>query len=883
MYLPRQTSFHVEQRPRMGRSSSSASLVSLHVHNSYLASQVRDLSSHHGLGLANDHDQHSADLSPTHDPYPHLVSSPSLKLDTANAGVSPELQKHSTTTSYIPSSRSTKLQDLFAGSMQSKGPSAPTSSSSRAKTSKYGKPSKHGSLRGYAESRWQRQELLETKILRATDIRRLEWEAKAAMLHESYPLAILLLYRAAMLGSASSAIELARLYAYGLTKGNRPVVVMVYRDPLRSLAWSLEALAIIDSRLSAQIKAARVSTQAIKLLSALWGSPVEATSLLLRAVLAPQVAVFSPSQRSALPLPRISKLAGSQSAGRDPPTAATEDHTIQDELWTRLEDVAVRLSSRLTSERNLPIASSFGPDDEDEEHIVANKLNALSANLKLLQAILQSRSFVLDPVAERLPALKAAWLECSLLNKDTPCVIESEMDRIVSLVYQCAAAQAESSSQDPTSLGKLWEPVPAAVAQWLPELAVPDMASSRTTQVAPSQPTEPKPVDSYPRRDSLRDLEPEDVDTVKKNEASVRPALTMRLSTSHAAPSASVASVFASGQALDQNSPSPHLTSRQQLGRTISHTGSPPAAIDLSSVSSFADLSRSSAEPPSPSDSVRTGFSFTGVRPRRPSSVVSVTPSLLFPPGKDEPLSSSPSDERAIAFPSSPQLSRSRTSSQVVSHSTSRPNLTGGAARPRVTSLYSSPSLTTVSAAQYSTSSTSASASDSLQGIGPIQPRRRTGSNASLSRSMAHMISKTSPSIAETPERHTGEPSGEERPASKATDTLRRLKGQRSGSSLSSRFVADSKAAPVPPLPSWARTPSGSLVSKSTGTVSASSEDRIPMTSTSSNNLPSASQRLERLPHTAIPSVVEDAEAAFTAPKGPSFSTALVVSSPRSL
>ncbi|KAN0064330.1 S-adenosylmethionine transporter [Thecaphora frezii] len=935
MYLPRRTSFSPEQRPKLGRNLSSSSVVSLHVHQSYLASKVGQLSCKHGLGLASsDAANHAGGANSTPFPTSTIFSSPTVQLDGSTASSIDHPAQRSTATANEPAraaGKSSRLDNLFVGSRNAADNSKPSAA----------RGTKNVSLREYAETRWKDQELLESRIMQSSDVRRLEWEAKAAMLRDAYPLAILLLYRAGMLGSASSCISLARLYALGITKGSAPVVVLVYRDPLRSLAWSLEALAILERRLSAQIKAASASGAVTRRLRELWEAPLEAVTLLLRAIISPEVAALSPNQRNAVALPDISKLAGSQSAGRDASGNLAEG--IKEDLWIRAEDAVSRLAARLpASDADVKAQISvhdatLGPDDEEDDEALQRELESLRTHVRYLEAVLKSRSFVLDPRAELIEGLREAWSCCTSLDPHRR-GIEAELQAYAAKAKGCLDGGLSSGDVDSTE-GRLFQPLILSLDQLLPELAVPDLVTRnrQTHAVRASSEAHTETKNKRVRRNSLKKVEPEDIETTAKHEASARPVLTMRLASTPAAASASVASVFASGQTQEPSAFSQSADSRQRLTRTISQSAV-PSSIDLSSIRSpmlaqEMEL-RKSAEPPSPALSIRTDCSFAQARPRRPSSVMSVTPSLLFPPGATEEgdqVSPGERDGDQFLFPVSfaeagaaaPSLPRSKTTSQMATClGGPRPRLAStDSSRPRVASMYSTPSTGEVSfssSAHSALFSTSSTAADSLHSFDTsedsLQPatRRRTSSNASLSsrtRGMAHMISKTSPSISETPERAPlldndqgkgADGLGEVAVGSvssgagerKASDTLRRLKGQRSNSKLHGRFASDGKAfgvsEAVPAVPSWAKTPAASLLQPSTfkttistGPVAGKSEPvkGAPQTKTAPSKQPlTAAQSLERsrMAFSSIPSVIEKSESDKVTTAGPSFTSALI-------
>ncbi len=209
MFLPRHTSIHADHRPSLGRTSSSTSMVSLQVHESILAAKVRDMSAHFGLGLADESASTPQDAD--------TESAP----DTSSSGaVSQASAQHDLVVDGTRGKRS--IDHIFVGGRPSRGQPQLSANNARDQRKAPRHSAQRTSLRGYAQARWSRHEGLCDRVLRATNVAKLEWEAKAALLHHAYPLAILLLFRAASLGSTTASQRLAHLYAYGVTRGVSP-------------------------------------------------------------------------------------------------------------------------------------------------------------------------------------------------------------------------------------------------------------------------------------------------------------------------------------------------------------------------------------------------------------------------------------------------------------------------------------------------------------------------------------------------------------------------------------------------------------------------------------------------------------------------------------
>ncbi|KAJ1022410.1 hypothetical protein NDA13_005317 [Ustilago tritici] len=888
MFLPRHTSFQADQRLAMARRGSSASSIGLQVHETILAAKARDMSSECGLGLADEGTE--AEL--------HDVS----ELDSQVENVEATTRSKQSIDHLFIANRPTPETDHLTNTAHCDGRRPKRHSTKRA------------SLRGYAEARWTRHESLRDRVMKANNVAKLEWEAKAALLHHSYPLAILLLFRAASLGSANACEQLASLYAYGVTRGVSPVVTLIYRDALRSLAWTLEALRLYERRLAAQFRAAHSSSMPSLRLTQIWQGPLEASQLLVRGLLSSDVGAFDPHQRNAVFLPVVDDLSESQCTwALRGGSSHTQSARQAPELWMELDDVVQRWTARLEAERATTLLpSQEGPDEVEEQQQLLTTMQSLSFHLLVLRAIQLTRSLTLEPYAENVKPAQLAWSKAAAVkpHRLVQCPEPTHMIRVLARASDTSdRIYDEQLFSDLSSCAQECLDVSVATDYKRRKIQASDSTHNPASRVADKTQS---PRAKTQSRDRLRDLAPADVETSKQMEANARPALTMRVSRSFAPPQAAVASVSASGehQTALSSGASASNTVRQKYGRAVSSSS-------MALVSGITGIG--SAEPSSPTDSVRTGFSLGVGRPRRPSSVVSVTPSLLFPPESRQD-GQHTTDLDSDDYFSAPSSLRTRATS---SSQSARGEL---GQRPRVASMYSStPALVTstssISLLAPSMLTTSQQSLNALAAANPthipVPSRRRTGSNASLGSlnpRVSSILPKTSPSILEMPEASIGATSisasgvashaETSKRQSAAADTLRRLKGRRSQTDLRALHSARKDQNVAPPVPSvpanLTNLPSSAAASrsplqpsKSTIFVSVEnlpedtiSEARQTAAKATRGKAASAGSAMEhlaktqaRMSHQTIPSVLEEAEtitsAAHTETNGPSFTSAL--------
>lgn len=96
------------------------------------------------------------------------------------------------------------------------------------------------SLRSHAASRLERQKHTHDVIEATTDVKRLLWEAQAAFSAHQYTLAAVLYRRAADLGNDYACAFLAKLFGFGVVRANQSLFLFE-RDSLRGIAWGIAA------------------------------------------------------------------------------------------------------------------------------------------------------------------------------------------------------------------------------------------------------------------------------------------------------------------------------------------------------------------------------------------------------------------------------------------------------------------------------------------------------------------------------------------------------------------------------------------------------------------------------------------------------------------
>ncbi|KAE8231434.1 hypothetical protein CF326_g3552 [Tilletia indica] len=638
--------------------------ASIQVHYLWVAGRYRDLSTERGLGLASE--AHSLGPIPElGDSSDHSGSRPaSAHLNRTGAGTTLAQDK-------LGDRKINPFLDIRNFTSDS------TVKAAARNAGVHG--ARHGSLRSYAADRLKSQELLENRISRTTDVDRLKWEAKSALLNNAHSLAVLLFARAGSLGSISSCITLTKIYASGVTRGSSPRIVVIRRDPLRALAWDVEAFRLLQRKLEPSKYGSAVYSKSSG--SEAWSaeSPqgLEETfrcaELLIRLLRTTESGTASlSSDSSALPDIKTQQRLKSAPSLKDTPNRRAEVRLLWDEVagvirWleTRLERSVALARHRASQAENVA-----DPDDEFDHDETAEYLEALAVQLAYLRAVQSLRTLLQVRSKEAIRAAKERWAQslaaassshCPAGMEDVAPLAEAGLAFIHALPEEgwreeqqdtCENALAEYASNLQEGLSEL--AVPAIGDETTAEkkgtkrseddvkAPQPSTEAANKGQPEASERPEPRKIE---RRRSLQEVPPVDLDSVSNAARTKQINLTQRLVGASQPAVAGLVSVEARGQQHIPRHRGSHYHNGSEddfgYGRAPSTAGlttasfvgnrlASPSVIWLDNGSIAGAYKNSLLAPTRDLE----GFAFP--RQRRPSSVVSDTPSLLFPRSGDE-------------------------------------------------------------------------------------------------------------------------------------------------------------------------------------------------------------------------------------------------------
>ncbi|CAD6909522.1 unnamed protein product [Tilletia controversa] len=653
-------------QPNPFTSGPTTSTASIQVHYLWVRGRYRDLSTERGLGLAAE--AHSlgpiAELGDNSD---HSGSRPASAHLNTKAGAAP--------TDRLGDRKINPFLDIrnFTSDSAARAPAR--------NAGVHG--ARHGSLRSYAADRLKTQELLESRISRTTDVERLKWEAKSALLNNTHSLAVLLFARAGSLGSISSCLTLTKIYASGVTRGTSPRIIVIRRDPLRALAWDLEAFRLLQRRLEPSKYGSAgysQSTSGSEAWSAETPQGLEETfrcsELLIRLLRTTQAGVASlSSEPLVLPNIKTQQRLKSAQASKDAPARRAEVRLLWDEIavvvrWleTRLER-SVALARHRASQDHV---AELGPDDDFDHDETAEYLEALAVQLAYLRAVQSLRTVLQIRSKEAIRAAKERWAQSLAAASSSHC--PAGMDDIAPLaeaglafIHALPDDGWHENQQD--TFKQAFADYSESLQEGLSELTVPTISDeippeeqvTKNTQSTlkvkqhaadvPDSKSRPE-VSKHPetrkleKRRSLQEVPPVDLASVSDAARTKQINLTQRLVGASQPAVAGVVSVEARGQqhiprnrgsfyhdAADQDfgharAPSTAgLTTASFVGNRLAS----PSVILLEN-GSIAATNKELLLPHATRD--LEGFTFP--RQGRPSSVVSDTPSLLFPRSGDE-------------------------------------------------------------------------------------------------------------------------------------------------------------------------------------------------------------------------------------------------------
>ncbi|PWN18804.1 hypothetical protein BCV69DRAFT_284787 [Microstroma glucosiphilum] len=737
--------------------ASSTINVSAQVHYSLLASRYRLLSAQKGLGIAaGAQGLVEQDLS-------GRTRGEGSSTGNSAGGPSDQAKKAATA----------NLQNLFAGtraratsSASQAGPSSvpltavQTSDSARDFAGSTGRSAashsgRHGSTRSYAKERLKVQEVTEEVIEAATDTGRLKWEAKAALLSASPSLALLLLIRAATLGSVSACISLSALYTTGVSRGVEPPVTLVYREPLAALAWALEAVRLLRRRMEKvrrsdggsgqRTRVAQKQTQEKDALDQV----AKILALIERLLRTKEVAADlgrSGADRAGttdgdIRLPDLRRL---QARGRKRTTETFAEGLVDPasetfpQLWPSMLEARLWLEAELSflTESRYPQsdASNRGPDDESADELPA-LIHVARVHVAIVKALALTYSICKVGVLEdkTIPSLRSAW---KLGETDgLPITVTDEIRQVVAtadgLIQELQDGAVEGETKTVQEAGRrLWE----RLDKTLPESVVPVLEHVETRSTARPNPQMslqttargrniPTLRSTKQRRRSLETLAP-----VTAEDARAQQPVLLRAPTSPAKDRSSSVAVDPTISVPGRFVNLPSTSSSHRLRtRTISYAGpnSKPSESLLSAPTKVSSRSTklgrtSELEGPSPSYLHHFGAPAGPADKqlvRRPSSVMSDSPSLLFGDQGEDPLEPLVS----LGLPSSSRRGGGNPEQRRTTDPTALTSRRG-----TVTSLYGEPSVTTQTVTTSGTSSTAYGHVDSSGLFDPTASLRET-------------------------------------------------------------------------------------------------------------------------------------------------------------
>lgn len=704
--------------------------ASVQVHYHYLAGRYRDLSYERGLGLVRS-GMHSSTSNATLGGIPEgdrgdeegsihsqTSASNSLRAIARNSGIRSDADHHSSRR---------RLEDLFLGGIGAKERRMNgQSSSSRAdlahvkaagEYSKVGGPhgAKHASLRSYAEERIKAQELVEARVQRATDTGRLKWEAKAAMLNSSFGLTILLLLRAAQLGSVSASLSLSHLYAKGVTRGSMPVVVLVHREPLRSLSWALEAARLLQHRAVAKEKR-RGGPSLLGIGTDEADQPAQIVGLLARLLRTSQSGLTTTSDEPLLVPVRRSRTV-KDGVGQQAEGAPLWDSVCASMAWL---DGLLPLPSTSALRDD---SESIGPDDDESDPETIKRLQTRT-QVALIEALVATRRWVSaqDGDKEARLRMQSCWSNFSskLKAEEEPHSAQQGNLSALGPAAEALVQELDDKRQAVVGFQELLE-------KSLVESVVPVASSLTLSRPAKLEsPSKRRANQHVRRRLSLEELPPMDADAKKLRERAARPSLLKHHSQRTSQPTATLMDVSASAKVP------------QRTGRAISLQGSTQRPALTSSATQ--DVHRATLQQ----------------HLKRPASVMSDSPSLLFASHDEESDAAEEREQGGVVLAdkeagmtSSASLASSLWEGEAGSRHVPRAARPGGSKqeRQRVTSLYGTASVAP-SEHVYTEGSTTFDY-DIETSLRRQQARRQRGdSNASIS-TVASMLS-TNPSLTES-------------------------------------------------------------------------------------------------------------------------------------
>lgn len=256
-----------------------------------------------------------------------------------------------------------------------------------------------GSMRTHASSRVECEHRMTAEIRSMTDTQHLLSDAQAASVQRQYVKTVLLLRRGAELGDANACALLAKMFGFGVVRTN-PVMHLFERDTPRGIAWTLLGLA----------RAARSAARSDGSTSADLHLVDQALALLCTLVCAPDILgpvllgkdVITASMEALLIVPRQYAFWEPRAEQQRIATQEAQegDKRAADTIWTRICDEVDTVFALVCA---APAGDAV--DDDASGTLRTSTLGYIA----FLRAYMQMASAMRQPTDEHLQTARYAW------------------------------------------------------------------------------------------------------------------------------------------------------------------------------------------------------------------------------------------------------------------------------------------------------------------------------------------------------------------------------------------------------------------------------------------------------------------------------------------
>ena len=442
------------------------------------------------------------------------------------------------------------------------------------------------SLRKYASWRIELEQAIDKKIMSATDVSKILWEAQMAHMEQRYVLCAVLLRRASELESAEACAMLAKMFGFGVQQAGTH---LFERDSLRGIAWGIRALQLVVLDMERNVtsnSALQIMYQTLKLLCILVCSIESLQALRVMDSYA------DVSMALLLLFPRSCELLHPEARVKD--TIPAE--LTRESIWSALRDVLCKVKA----------TESMNREEEPGDSVsVEHDLTHIHLFTLFLESFLLMRKAVMEKEAAFMQETYEAWTGYLAETRSNSQEF-TQFRNVASEVQQWAAPDAERSLNHTLSEAEM-----SAMFQRISSVFPFTCAKSKEPHISVTQMNEHR----LKHQRSRRDLRASWNIPLRKPMSYPQPYSQIKPPSALSAPS--------TDHAMRHNT-------QRFLGSTSTKLR------DVSNVMNRRILSADHAcmMDSEPDDEApywsRMGDKVGKVR-RRPSSVLSVTPSLMFP------------------------------------------------------------------------------------------------------------------------------------------------------------------------------------------------------------------------------------------------------------